>query len=221
MSMDSDFVLQRLRQLAPFESAEQAERIFEAALSALAAVLNDDEAADLELELGAHWSPALRRTRRVQSSTLEAFYRQVVLYTGVRRAIAEELAQVCCRVLAAGLPAASVRRIQVALPEVAPLFDSIERGSPPDGPYQLRHDPMPDYSIAGGRPGASRPLATARPIAVAEALEGATRLTHSNSVVSAQEPHSDTKLSSARGLTQEREHRSLATAKPRRDDPER
>jgi hypothetical protein len=220
MPLDDDFVVQRLQRLAPFESAEQARCVFEAALGALYVVLSDEEAADLERDLGSAWSRAKRRSERAEPATLHAFYRRVGLYAGFRYGIAEELAQVCCRVLALGLPEASVRRLQTELPDLAPLFDAASVESVPDRPYRLHDEPLSDHTIAGGRPGGSRPIADARPIAGPDAEKGDAQLAHRHAVARATEPHADTKLSSARGLTQEREHRSLATAQPPRDEPE-
>jgi uncharacterized protein (DUF2267 family) len=221
MPLDSDFVMQHLQRLAPFESDEQARRIFDSVLIALAVVLEEDEAAELERELGPIWSPSLRRPRRVESDTLDAFYQRVGFYTGFRRSIAEELAQVCCRVLAAGLPESSVRRLQTALPQLARLFEPIVPGAPPDFGYSLRCDPLPDHTLAGGRPGATRPIADARPVAGPDADKGEAHPAHEHSPARSDEPHADTKLSSSHGLSQERVHRSLATARPRRDGPAR
>jgi hypothetical protein len=56
------------------------------------------------------------------------------------------------------------------------------------------------HTLAEGRPGSRRPLAEARPPAG-----------QADSVARTDNPHGDTKLSSARGLTQEREKESIAT----------
>ncbi len=55
-------------------------------------------------------------------------------------------------------------------------------------------------TLAEGRPGSAHPLSEARP-----------ERAQSQSVARADNPHGDTKLSSATGLTQEREGETLAT----------
>jgi hypothetical protein len=62
---------------------------------------------------------------------------------------------------------------------------------------------MPRRTLSEGKPGSRHPLSEAR-------LDRA----QSNSVARADEPHADTKLSSARGLTQERLHETLAVGRP-------
>jgi hypothetical protein len=54
-------------------------------------------------------------------------------------------------------------------------------------------------------------LYDARPVEPDAASLSATR-SHAHSVAASRDPHGEIKLSSARGLTQEREHESLATA---------
>jgi hypothetical protein len=62
--------------------------------------------------------------------------------------------------------------------------------------------PGEGHTLADGRVGSHRPLSEAHP---GEAQPGSVR---------AKAPHADTKLSSSRGLTQEREGRTLAAARP-------
>lgn len=58
-------------------------------------------------------------------------------------------------------------------------------------------------NLASGRPGSRHPLSEAKP-------NGG----QSNSVVESTNPHGDTKLSSSKGLTQEREKEDLAEGQP-------
>jgi uncharacterized protein (DUF2267 family) len=91
-----------------------------------------------------------------------------------------------------------LRPIRRDLPQnVAALLEGVEAAPPPLG---VHHD-VSRRTLAEGRPGHSRPLYAARP-----------DVAHTESVRS-DNPHGDTKLSSARGLTQEREDESLASAK--------
>jgi hypothetical protein len=63
-------------------------------------------------------------------------------------------------------------------------------------------------TLAEGRPGSRHPLSEAR-----------SDRSQSESVVATENPHADTKLSSAHGLTQEREGESLATGHSGSDRP--
>ncbi|HVK68207.1 MAG TPA: DUF2267 domain-containing protein, partial [Polyangium sp.] len=58
-------------------------------------------------------------------------------------------------------------------------------------------------TLATGRAGSQTPLSEARP-----------ERAHGESVVRAENPHGETKLSSSRGLTQEREQETLAEGEP-------
>jgi hypothetical protein len=82
-------------------------------------------------------------------------------------------------------------------PDVAELLVEVE---PHASPPAAHHD-VGKRTLAEGRAGHSRPLYAARP-------DNA----QTESVASSANPHGDTKLSSAHGLTQEREAESLATA---------
>jgi hypothetical protein len=87
---------------------------------------------------------------------------------------------------------------------VPELAAQLEPGAVPDAP---EHEPVSlahRHDIASGRPGSTRPLSAANP----RVLE------HRHSVARNGDPHGDTKLSSARGLTQEREGETLAAARP-------
>jgi uncharacterized protein (DUF2267 family) len=92
-----------------------------------------------------------------------------------------------------------LRPIRRDLPQdVAALLEGVEAASAPLG---VHHD-VSRRTLAEGRPGHSRPLYAARP-----------DVAQTESVVRSDNPHGDTKLSSARGLTQEREGESLASAR--------
>jgi uncharacterized protein (DUF2267 family) len=84
---------------------------------------------------------------------------------------------------------------------------------PADAEEPPRHDAPrahapPVDTLASGRPGSRHPLSEARP-----------RAEQSHSVAVEANPHGETKLSSARGLTQERHRDALSTGRP--PSPER
>jgi uncharacterized protein (DUF2267 family) len=122
---------------------------------------------------------------------------------GVGLTFALEHAQSVGRVLAEALPPSLLERLRRALPpDIAALLapPPVEAEPPPRTPY--------GHTLADGRPGSRHPLS-----------EAARERAHSQSVARADNPHADTKLSTSRGLTQERERESLATGRPGSTDP--
>ena len=65
------------------------------------------------------------------------------------------------------------------------------------------------HRLADGRPGSAHPLSEAK---ASEA--------HAESVARTDDPHAETRLSSAKGMTQEREQESLAEGHPKRSNAE-
>ena len=118
-----------------------------------------------------------------------------------RAARVREDAQVVCAALAEVLPNESRARLVKELPAaLAALFELRPAPEPPA--YATRHDPR-HHTLATGAPGSLRPLSDSSPPPPASAS------------VARANPHAETKLSSARGLTQDELHDSLATTEPR------
>jgi hypothetical protein len=112
---------------------------------------------------------------------------------------ARERVATVCRALAALLPAPILARVRHALPP-----DSAELLAPPAPEVPLEAHPHAQRStLAEARPGSTHPLSESRP-----------RPSQADSVVASDNPHGDTKLSSSRGLTQERENESIAAGRP-------
>ena len=214
MTIEHFELVQRLQSIAPFEDESVAFHAFQAALKALRRGLMDDDADWLALDLGPELAPPLVREVYAGQLSLDEFYRWMGRFAGLRRSVAKEQAQVVCRALAELLSPAAVARLRRSLPQLAPLFTIPEPEPPASGPYRLHDEPSPDHTLAGGRPGGERPLCDAQPVGGAETQAGGSSTTHTHSVAASDDPHADTKLSSSRGLTQEREHRSLSTAQP-------
>jgi hypothetical protein len=98
-----------------------------------------------------------------------------------------------------------VHRVREALPEpMSVLFTPRE----PVEDFTYVHLDPGRRTLAEGRPGSPHPLSEARP-----------ERAHSHSVARTDNPHGDTKLSSASGLTQEREQETLAAGHPGPDRP--
>ena len=213
MPIDQQTLTDHLQKLAPFEDEGAARRAFDATLEALRSGLTDDEADWLAVDLGPNLSEPLLRQGYTGELTINEFYRRTGRYAGLRRSAATEQAQIVCRTLAELLPQPGIQRLRKHLPELAPLFSAPDAPPPVPGPHHLRNEPSADHTLAGGKPGGDRPLSEAgSPSERAFSGAGAMRA-HSNSVARSQNPHEDTKLSSARGLTQERERESMASSR--------
>jgi hypothetical protein len=113
-----------------------------------------------------------------------------------------ERIQEVCAVLARVLPSALVADISRELsPQLRAAFEPRRASALPPPARGL------PGTIAGGRPGSTHPISEARP-GSRHPLSTSTRAA---SLADAN-PHGDTKLSSARGMTQEREHETVAGA---------
>jgi uncharacterized protein (DUF2267 family) len=144
---------------------------------------------------------ALRGPVHGQDFDLAEFHARVARREEVRSGFAAEHTGVVCQVLAESLSPATLRRLRDALPEaMGALFTPRE----PAEPFEYVHLDPSRRTLAEGRPGSRHPLSEAHP-----------ERAHSHSVARAANPHEDTKLSSSAGLTQEREHETLATGHPR------
>lgn len=154
-------------------------------------------AEDLPAPLGARvrqWAPG-------RPMTVAELHARVAREENVRLGMAVELTEVVCQGVAEALTAGTLHRLREALPEpMGALFTPRERGER----FEPVHLDPSRHTLAEGRPGSRHPLSEAQP-----------ERAHAQSVVRADNPHGDTKLSSAAGLTQEREQETLATGHPR------
>lgn len=116
-----------------------------------------------------------------------------VLAPGMHAGQARELVASVCRVLAEELSTDAIERVVEAVPaDVGALFASSSPAT------HVAHEPRRHPTLADGAPGSEHPVS-----------EGHTRAAQTASVAEA-DPHADTKLASARGTTQERQHETLA-----------
>jgi uncharacterized protein (DUF2267 family) len=183
-----------------------ARRAIEVTLASLGRALSPDEAAALRATLPPG-AAAWLRARPPRNDDPAAFYERVARRSGLPLSRAREQAQAVLGVVAATSDPETLARLQRHLGEAwAGLLDARPAAaSPPDAPSR-RARPTTD-TLAAGRPGSRRPLSEARPDRA-----------HSESVASAEDPHGATKISSARGLAQERRGETLATARGERDE---
>ena len=179
-----------------FSDAADAERALRATLAALGERLTFDEARSLALALPGD------ATLFWQESSYDADFDVAELYERVRRregislGRARERVQIVLAVLGSLLPEETKKLLERKLPaEVFALFDERAESAPPA--HRVH-----GHTLATGRGGSSHPVSEAAP-----------RRAHSESVALSRNPHGDTKLSSARGLTQERLDETLATGR--------
>jgi uncharacterized protein (DUF2267 family) len=193
-------LLQRISERAGLEGPAEAERTARAVLGVVGERLSwaaaDGLAADLPPALG----DAVRAARHGQDFELDELHARVARCEGVRAGFAVEHAAVVCQAVALLLSDGALYRLRQALP--ASIGGLFTRPEPPARFEHVHLDPARG-TLAEGRPGSQHPLAEARP-----------ERAHSHSVVRTDNPHGDTKLSSATGLTQEREQETLATGRP-------
>lgn len=193
-------LLDRIKLFAALTSDADAAKAFKATLAALGDRLPDDDRERIATGLPAS-ARALLRSRSFRGSFGETeFFRRVQRRESVRIGFAREHAQAVCRAIAESLDEGTLRALDRALPaELAELFHvpaPFLASEPPVSTAGSRH------ILATGKPGSRHPLSESAPPSA-----------HADSVARAN-PHGATKLSSARGLTQERENESLATGAP-------
>jgi len=203
--MAIDDLTQAVLERGALETESEAERTVQAVLSVLAERLSRSEAEALADELPATWAETLRAGRFERAFERDELVVRVAEREGVPRGFALEHTEVVCATLAGALSEATMARLERALtPSLLTLFTRRALSATPPERAIGGHG----HTLADGRPGSRRPLSEAVPSTA-----------HSESVASTANPHADTKLSTARGLTQERESESLATGRPTSDRP--
>jgi uncharacterized protein (DUF2267 family) len=203
--MTHDELLSHVAERAGLPGVQEAERTVRAVLEVVGERLCWPALQVLAEELPASLAGSLRSGAPGQDFDLATLHARVARRTQVPLGMALEHTGVVCQVVAEALPPGTLHQLREALPEpVAALFTPRE----PVEPLEHVHLDPRRHTLAEGRPGSRHPVAEARPERV-----------HTHSVVRADNPHGDTKLSSASGLTQEREQETLATGQPGSSHP--
>ena len=204
MSQEFSELVDDILAAGPFADRSQAEGAVRATLTTLRQRLLDDESRLLEVELPEECADLLHEGHYEFDFDLAEFYRRVSAHEHMATGRGLEHSQIVCRTIARRLPASTLQRLRRHLPDFAELFQPPEPvWRPPLPEHPGRSDP-PRRNLSEGRPGSQHPLSSARP-----------QPGHSHSVAVSDDPHADTKLSSSRGLTQEREGETLADGKPK------
>jgi len=145
----------------------------------------------------------LKRERHDEEETLERLVQEIARAEGIRAGFGREHLDVVGAAMAATLHPDAVSALENHLPppiaeilRPKPTPARIERPTPLEVPASSgRH-------LSDGRPGGTHPIS-----------EASADRAHLDSVARSDDPHGDTKLSSAKGFTQERETESLAEGK--------
>jgi uncharacterized protein (DUF2267 family) len=198
--------LRAVRDRAALETEAEASQVATLVLRALAPyfapplsrALGRDLPDPFSQELTAHTFAAEARGDDTPLSP-DALYERVARSEHVQTGFALEHTQAVCQVVGEVASAEAHTLLRHHLPRsVAELFEP--RSFPDNPPPHLHHSHRRARSLAEARAGSRRPVSEAGPSAGA----------HPDSVAKSEDPHAETKLSSSRGMTQEREHESLS-----------
>lgn len=187
------------------DSPADAERVLRATLGVLGQRLVVEEADAIGRELPSELADALRRSKYERDFEPDELFDRVARREATPPGFAREHAAVVFQLLAEALSPEVLLRLDKHLGAAwARLF--VRRASsvpPPRNSHLEAARPRARSNLAEGRPGSRHPLSESR----ADRAQA-------DSVARSDDPHGDTKLSSARGLTQEREHETLAEGRP-------
>ena len=196
-----DTILDRLAERGLTDDA-RARRVLHATLAVLGERLVEDEAQALARVLPDELAKIVATTGYDSDFTADELFDRVRRREHADGARAREEAEIVLGVLGDCLSGDLRRRIARGLPGVAATLLSGERelGEPP--PYAAPARAPRVATVATSRPGSTHPLYEAAPPA------GQT-----HSVARNPAPHEETKLSAAKGLTQERHEETLGTGR--------
>ncbi len=199
--MTQDELLSAVAERAGLPGLEEAERTVRVVLGVIGERLSWPALQALAEDLPASLSALLPGVASHEEFGLAEFYSRVARREDVQLGFAVEHASVVCQAVAETLSPAALYRLREALPDaISALFTPPE----PDERFEHVHLDPSRHTLAEGRPGSRHPVSEAPPVRA-----------HTHSVVQSDNPHGDTKLSSASGLTQEREQETLAAGHPR------
>lgn len=209
--MTYEDLIAEVERRAAFETTDDAERALAVAARVLGERLLAEETAAVAGALPEPVAGRMRAAGYQRDFNLDELYNRVARGEGVGRAFGMEHAQAACQVIGEALPEAVRLRLQKHLgPAFAPLFEPRAPGLAPPRPVHGAPDVAPGHgsTLASGRPGSLHPLS-----------EGRADRAHAESVAQSDDPHAATKLSTSRGMTQERQGDSLAAGRPGPEHP--
>ncbi len=187
-----------------FRDDAAAPRILRATLAVLGERLVDDEAKALADVLPNGLARVVEDAEYDADFGTEELFARIARRAKAPHGRALETAEIVLAALGECLEPERRKRLAQALPERAAEILLGRCAPDADVPphAEAKHAPR-ERSLATGRPGSRHPLSDARP------PRG-----HAHSVAANADPHGETKLSSARGTTQERFRETLAEGRP-------
>jgi uncharacterized protein (DUF2267 family) len=189
-----------------FEDAAEAERAISVVARVLGERLLPEERGPLAAALPEAAAHRLLSARYERDFDATELYDRVARGMAIRHGFGVEHTQAVCEVVGERLPEDVRLRLSRVLPaELHMLFTPRARGSRPPRPVHTQRDVEPGAgsTLASGRPGSRHAVSEAQ-------AEPA----HAESVARSDDPHGETKLSGARGTTQERLGETLAEGRP-------
>ncbi len=200
--MEYEHLLARVREHTGLTEPSVVDTAVRAVTEALGAVIDHAHREDFAAHLPSELAPMLRRREPDGDASGATFLRLVSGIEGLPPRFAVEHATAVLEAIGGELHPNVRRRIAACLP--TEMRDWME-------PRVLRM-PRAEPMIAAS--GEGRHVSEARPGSEHPISEAAPRPEHAHSVAASSDPHADTRLSSAHGMTQEREHEDLAEGHP-------
>lgn len=207
--MEYEIFLQKVQDRAGLTGPDEADRVARATVEALGELLVDHDRRRLAEHLPDPLARALRDGEPGQDFELDDFYARVQRREGVTLGFGVEHAQAVCQALTEVLGDEMTIYLVRRLPaDFEPLFERRRvPTTPPVAPHGPRSMPGLGRTLATGRPGGTRPIAEYR------------RAGQAGSIVESPDPHAETKLSEARGLSSERAEHTIARGRPGSEHP--
>ena len=200
--MDHELFLRRVRELGALNDDEHAERAAKATLAVLSEVLTPDEAERCKRRLPRELGVLLVGRYPALVFGMDELAARVARAEHAMPGVAREHVEAVCTVIGEALGAETrmllAGRLDFGLGRLFTLPPKPTRPPPPR--KRGRRHPS---TLAEGRPGSEHPISEARPSRA-----------QTHSVAANDDPHAETKLSSSRGLTQERLDETLAAGRP-------
>lgn len=202
-------VIERVRVRGGFVDASEAEGALLAVLEAIAPALDGATREQLADALPDAWSLVVQDAPPEAPLDRDGFVRAVAEHERTAVGFGIEHAMAACQALAEHADDDLRYRLRALPRSLGEFFEG--HAATEDGPERLpsphEHEPHRP-TLSSARPGPQRPLSEGRP-------SGGQR----HSVAASEDPHGDSRLSSASGVTQERQGRTLAEGKPGSERP--
>lgn len=200
--VDYEGFIEQVRVRTGLGSRAMVETAVRAVTEALGALIDHAHREEIAAHFPAAIAQMLRGAPSDPDADASAFLRRVAGVEHLPAGFAVEHATAILETIGGALHPSARRLLASRLPEE--MRDWIEPRRVTAPPHAERApQPAPSETLAEGHPGSRHPLSEAAP-------HGA----QSESVASRADPHADSRLSSAHGMTQEREHEDLAEGHP-------